>query len=157
MLDDITGRLLLVVLLLAAATVFIAVRRRRDGSFRPTQGGRQPRRDALTMSPAEVGEELGSRATLVQFSARGCATCPQVRRALADVAERADGVRHVEIAADERLDVAARMGVVRTPTVLLLDAAGTVRARASGPMTPEQAFTALAAMGIPAGDRHGRG
>ncbi len=145
MLDDTTGRLVLVVLLLAAASAVLALRRRRDGTFAA------PRAATATVTPDELGAPLGRRATFVQFSARTCAICPQVRRTLADVAARADGVAHVDVPADERLDLASRFGVLRTPTVLLVDGTGTVRGRTSGPMTAGQAVAALAALGVPAG------
>ena len=113
---------LLVVALLAASTAFMGLRRRRDGTFRTSRAGGahlgdgrvSPRRrdEAETMSPDDLGAPLGARATLVQFSARTCAVCPQVRRTLADVAGRHAGVVHVEVAADERLDLATRFGIL---------------------------------------------
>jgi hypothetical protein len=59
--------------------------------------------------------------------------------------ELADGsaVTHVEIDATERLDLAGRLGIMRTPTVLVLDPAGAVVRRVSGAMTPAQARAAL--------------
>jgi hypothetical protein len=50
---------------------------------------------------------------------------------------------HVDIDATERLDLARRLGILRTPTVLLLDADGVVVRRISGPITPEQARAAV--------------
>ncbi len=51
---------------------------------------------------------------------------------LAGVAQDVAGVAHVEIDAESRLDLVRRLNVKRTPTVLVLDAAGRVVRRASG-------------------------
>ncbi|MEU4269839.1 thioredoxin family protein [Streptomyces sp. NPDC026092] len=80
----------------------------------------------------ESGVELGERATLVQFSTAFCQPCRATRRTLAEVAEMVEGVGHVEIDAEERLDLVRKYAIVRTPTVLVLDRAGRVVVRASG-------------------------
>ena len=151
MFDDITGRFLLVVLLLATASMWLALRRRTDGRFRPAgtrhvagETAEAPTADAgLLLSGADLGATLGERATFVQFSTTTCATCPQVSRALGDVAREAPGVAHVEVAAEERLDLVRRFGISRTPTVLLVGPRGEVWSRAAGPMHAPQAFAAL--------------
>ncbi len=43
-----------------------------------------------------------------------------------------DGVAHVELDAEERLELVRRLDILRTPTVLVLDAGGRVVRRASG-------------------------
>jgi thioredoxin-like negative regulator of GroEL len=50
---------------------------------------------------------------------------------------------HVDLDATQRLDLAQRLGILRTPTVLLLDPAGRVVSRISGPLTAEQARAAV--------------
>ncbi|MFJ8667565.1 TlpA family protein disulfide reductase [Streptomyces sp. NPDC093600] len=82
---------------------------------------------------AEVlGAPLGERATLVQFSTAFCQPCRATRRTLSEVAGMIEGVGHVEIDAEERLDLVRAMEIVRTPTVLVLDRAGRIVVRASG-------------------------
>ncbi|MDT0400968.1 thioredoxin family protein [Streptomyces sp. DSM 41635] len=81
---------------------------------------------------ADMGTELGERATLVQFSSAFCAPCRATRRVLAEVAGLVPGVAHVEIDAEAHLDLVRRLEIVRTPTVLVLDAAGRVVRRAAG-------------------------
>ena len=68
--------------------------------------------------------QLGERATLLQFSSAFCAPCRATRRILADVAGLVPGVTHVEVDAEHHLDVVRRLGILRTPTTLVLDAAG---------------------------------
>lgn len=151
MFDDITGRLLLVVLLLAAASLWFGLRRRGDGRFRAADTAPVADTTAtatrsaarLLLSGADLGTALGERATFVQFSTTTCATCPQVSRTLGDVAREAAGVAHVEVAAEERLDLVRRFGISRTPTVLLVGPRGEVWSRAAGPMHAPQALAAL--------------
>ncbi|WP_137990905.1 TlpA family protein disulfide reductase [Streptomyces vilmorinianum] len=79
-----------------------------------------------------LGVELGEKATLVQFSTAFCQPCRATRRTLAEVAGMIEGVGHVEIDAEERLDLVREYGIVRTPTVLVLDGAGRIVVRAAG-------------------------
>lgn len=115
----------LVALLVAVVVgVLISVAKSRyDGRFR-----------AMSPKPAPLIEdlELGDRATLVQFSSAFCAPCRATHRILSDVAAMLDGVRHVEIDAESHLDLVRRLDIVRTPTVLVLDADGKLVTRASG-------------------------
>jgi len=87
--------------------------------------------------------DLGERATLVQFSSAFCAPCRATRRILAEVADVVPGVTHVEIDAESHLDLVRRLDVMRTPTTLVLDAAGRVTNRASGQPRKEQVLAAL--------------
>lgn len=125
--------------LLVSATIIGIVLRRRDGRRR--DGG------ALLFDPADAAdEELGSRATLVQFSTEMCARCPQVRRLLGDYASDQDGLRHVEVDLTHRPDLSARYKVLQTPTTFVVDRSGAVRARFHG-VPPRHALTeALAAV-----------
>jgi thiol-disulfide isomerase/thioredoxin len=92
----------------------------------------------LRLTDGNVGQPLGERATLLQFSSAFCAPCRATRRILADVAGMTDGVAHVEVDAESRLDLVRQLNVLRTPTVLVLAADGTIVRRASGqPRKPD--------------------
>lgn len=84
------------------------------------------------LSRTDLGADLGARATLVQFSSAFCAPCRATRHVLADVAKMVDGVAHIEIDAESRLDLVCRLGVRRTPTTFVLGPDGHVTHRASG-------------------------
>ncbi len=86
----------------------------------------------------------GERATLVQFSSAFCAPCRATRRILSDVAQVMPGAVHVEIDAEHHLELVRRLGVLRTPTTLVLDAAGAEVSRATGAPRKEQVLDALA-------------
>ena len=91
------------------------------------------------------GEHLGERATLVQFSSAFCAPCRTTRVVLADVAQGAHGVRHLEIDAEMHLDLVRALDVRRTPTTLVLDSSGHEVARAAGAPQRGQVLAALPA------------
>ncbi|MEU2835788.1 thioredoxin family protein [Streptomyces sp. NPDC007076] len=84
------------------------------------------------LDAARLGAELGERATLVQFSSAFCQPCRATRRTLAEVARMVDGVAHVELDAEAHLALVRELGISRTPTVLVLDAAGRIVRRAAG-------------------------
>ncbi|MGA5119528.1 TlpA family protein disulfide reductase [Streptomyces pseudogriseolus] len=100
---------------------------------------------ARTGLAAELGAGLGERATLVQFSSAFCAPCRATRRVLGEVADMVPGVTHVEIDAEARLDLVRRLGIERTPTVLVLDAGGRVVRRAAGQPRKADVIAALGA------------
>ena len=98
--------------------------RRRDGRMREAPAPR--------LTEADLGQPLGARATLLQFSSAFCAPCRATRQLLSDVAGRTDGVAHVEIDVATRMDLARQLDIRRTPTVLVLGPRGQVTRRASG-------------------------
>ncbi|MGA5316836.1 TlpA family protein disulfide reductase [Streptomyces pseudogriseolus] len=110
-----------------------------SGTRSGTDGG------ARTGLAAELGTGLGERATLVQFSSAFCAPCRATRRVLGEVADMIPGVTHVEIDAEARLDLVRRLGIERTPTVLVLDADGRVVRRAAGQPRKADVIAALGA------------
>jgi thiol-disulfide isomerase/thioredoxin len=92
----------------------------------------------LKLTSELIGHPLGERATLLQFSSAFCAPCRATRRILAEVAGLTDGVAHVEIDAESRLDLVRQLNVLRTPTVLVLSGDGQIVRRASGqPRKPD--------------------
>nr|WTB29393.1 thioredoxin family protein [Streptomyces sp. NBC_00830] len=88
--------------------------------------------DARRLDAAQLGAELGDRATLVQFSSAFCQPCRATRRTLDEVARMVDGVAHVEIDAEAHLTLVRELDISRTPTVLVLDATGRIVRRAVG-------------------------
>jgi hypothetical protein len=68
-----------------------------------------------------------------------------VSRELGALAAAEPGVVHIEVPADRRLDLVRRLGVLRTPTVLLLGPEGSIRSRTSGPLDRRDAAAALIA------------
>ncbi|MGV9281292.1 TlpA family protein disulfide reductase [Streptomyces sp. NPDC003730] len=100
--------------------------------MRERHDGRRSEAAVPRLGAADLGAELGPRATLVQFSSAFCAPCRATRRVLGEVAGMVPGVAHVEIDAEGHLDLVRALDVVKTPTVLVLDADGRVVRRAVG-------------------------
>lgn len=142
LLDQPFGRVLVLAALLVVASLALTLIRRRDGVLRPVAATTHTAPSAL-LTQDDLGQALGARATLVQLSSPGCATCPQVRRVLQGLAAERPGVVHVEIDAAQRLDLARRLNVLRTPTVLVLGPHGELRARTSGRLDAEAAARTL--------------
>jgi thiol-disulfide isomerase/thioredoxin len=147
---------------LAAVVLALAVglwRAATDGRFRGTHAVRsgapaQPLVDegapASVARPgaelvASLGGTLGERATLLQFSSAFCAPCRATRRVLGEVSGLVEGVAHVEVDAEHHLDATRALGILRTPTTIVLDAAGVEVTRATGAPTRDQVLTAIAA------------
>lgn len=124
---DPVGLSVLVVVLIAA-TAFGLYRRGTDGRVRRHDTGHGVDR----MTAGDVGAPLGERATLVQFSTAFCQPCRGARQVLGEVAGMVAGVVHVDVDAEANLELVRRLDVMRTPTVLVLDADGVVVRRATG-------------------------
>ena len=133
-----TGPLLLLATL--AMTAALAVwYRRRDGRLRVRTPDPHAPEDLRPLVPGPVGR----RATLLQFSSAFCAPCRATRRTLGEIAGMVEGVVHVEVDAEAHLDLVRRLGIVKTPTTLVLDAAGHEVVRASGQPRKADVLAAL--------------
>jgi thiol-disulfide isomerase/thioredoxin len=114
-----------------------------DGRVRPVRAG-------ATTNPLGLDAELGGTATFVQFSSAVCAPCRVTARVLEEVSAGTDGVTHIEIDAEQRLDLVGELGITRTPTVLVLDGSGVVRSRMVGAPRRQDVLAALAGLAVPA-------
>jgi thiol-disulfide isomerase/thioredoxin len=137
--------LVALVVVLAVASAAGALMRHREGRLRPvrekavsisrTPVAGSPAASGLSgavLTPADLGAPLGDQATLVQFSTEACAYCGPTREMLTEVASSREGIRLVEIDAGERLDLARRLRVYTTPTVLVLGPDGAIARRSAG-------------------------
>lgn len=116
----------------ALATAVGLAWRARTGRLRSTTTDAASARSTSAAALGLADADLGAAATLVQFSTEFCSRCPSTARQLASVADRYDGVRHVEIDLTHRADLADRFHVRQTPTTLILRADGTTTARIGG-------------------------
>jgi hypothetical protein len=139
--------------------------RARQGRFRAAPAGATPlagtgpagsgttTSSSGLLTAVDLGAPLGARATLVQFSTEVCAYCGPTRELLAQVAAERDGVAFIEIDAADRMDLTRRLHVMATPTVLVLDAAGGITSRASGPPRKAELLSAVGSAAGSAADR----
>ena len=143
----------MLVVVLVAATGFGLFRAARDGRFRgthavrgadPEQIGAVDAPSASVLDGVDLDHELGERATLLQFSSAFCAPCRATRRVLSEVVDVVPGVVHVEVDAEHHLDLVRRLGILRTPTTLILDSHGREVSRAAGAPAKEAVLATLA-------------
>lgn len=126
-----TGLWVLVAVLVAATAVGLLLRAR---------NGRV--RDAKTVRelPGPVADVLdpASAVTLVQISTTFCAPCRHAKAVLGPLAERTDGLHHVELDVTNSPEVAQSLSVLRTPTTIALTPDGRELLRVGGvPKGPE--------------------
>ncbi|MFC4616130.1 TlpA family protein disulfide reductase [Cellulomonas algicola] len=96
------------------------------------------------LTSGDLGTPLGARATVVQFSSTFCVPCRRTRQIAEHALRTADGVTHVDLDVADHLDLGERLAILSTPTVLVLDAAGRVRRRATGVPSLAQLRAAIA-------------
>jgi thiol-disulfide isomerase/thioredoxin len=124
---------------------FAVYRVRTDGRFRSRASAPTAAESAASvLTGSGVAVPLGERATMVQFSSAFCAPCRATRRVLGEVADLVPGVTHVEVDAEQHLQVVRTLRVLRTPTTLILDPDGREVSRASGLPARDQVLAALA-------------
>jgi thiol-disulfide isomerase/thioredoxin len=123
---------------LTAGLVVGAVLRSREGGIRAAKGARG--------LPAAVAETLDPAVpvTLVQISTTFCAPCRHARAVLSPLAERTEGLRHVELDVTQRPEIARELGVLRTPTTLAFTPSGEELLRISGVPKASAVLDALA-------------
>ena len=137
------------VVALVLATAFGVFRAVRDGRFRGTHAlsdvepVHEDNAPTSVLDGADLEHELGERATLLQFSSAFCAPCRATRRVLADVARVVPGVTHIEVDAEHQLELVRRLGVLRTPTTLILDTHGREVSRAAGAPRKDEVLATL--------------
>ncbi len=95
------------------------------------------RQGHISAATGEAGDfaAAGADITLLQFSTEVCAPCRATYAVLERIAER-PGVEHVDLDITNRPDLASRFNILQTPTTLILDAHGAIRARIGGAAKP---------------------
>ena len=133
---------------LVLASAFGLLRATRDGRFRGTHRVKgapaTEEHEPSVLDGSDIAHELGERGTLLQFSSAFCAPCRVTKRVLGDVAGIVPGVVHVEVDAEHHLELVRRLGILRTPTTLILDAQGREVSRASGAPKKDEVIATLA-------------
>ncbi len=116
-----------VVGLVALTAALGMVWQRQQGRIRHTDGT-----TVIRIKDIPGMRRLGSGATLLQFSTDVCAPCRATHTVLDGIATELDAVTHVDLDVTNSPELAARFHIMQTPTTLVLDRAGVVRARIGG-------------------------
>lgn len=111
--------------LVAAATALGLLWRARTGRAKAASGN-------VVLRAEEFGGSFGSSATLLQFSTEVCAPCAATKRLLGDIVSGEPTIEHVDVDVTHRPEIASRFKILQTPTTLILDGTGAVRARIGG-------------------------
>ena len=98
------------------------------------------------LTAATLGEELGSRATMVQFSSAFCAPCKATHALLSQMVIPMEDVKHVHIDAESHLELVRELDIRSTPTTIFLNREGIEVGRAAGTPKREQVIEALNAI-----------
>jgi thiol-disulfide isomerase/thioredoxin len=98
------------------------------------------------ISAVDIGSDLGSRVTLVQFSSAFCTPCRATRALLTDITADLVDVKHIDIDAEKNLDLVRRLDIRSTPTTLVLDKTGKEVGRAVGAPKRAEVLATLAAI-----------
>jgi thiol-disulfide isomerase/thioredoxin len=80
--------------------------------------------------------KFGKKATLLQFSSEVCSQCAQTARYFGQLESVKKDLLHIDVDVTHRMDLAAHFNVLQTPTTLILDANGIVKARIGGTPRP---------------------
>jgi len=119
-------------IVLVSATGFGIWYQRTRGEFRKKKTVNGPK-----LTAAIVGTELGSRATMVQFSSAFCTPCRATKVLLEDMVKTMPDVHYAHIDAESHLELVRTLDIRSTPTTLFLNGAGVEVGRAMG--TPKRA------------------
>jgi thiol-disulfide isomerase/thioredoxin len=121
----VTGVWVLVATLVAALAV---------GGLLKARNGRVREAKPVRELPAPVTAALdpASAVTLVQISTTFCAPCRHAKAVLGPLAERTEGLHHVELDVTNQPEVAQSLSVLRTPTTIALTPDGRELLRVGG-------------------------
>jgi thiol-disulfide isomerase/thioredoxin len=133
---DLLGGAVVAGVLVVASVVGLCLRAR-DGRLRRGRATGGWALADLTPGPAE-------RVLLLQLSSPVCAPCRRTAEVLGALRSRRPEIVHREIDVADRPDVARALNVLRTPTVVAFDRAGTELLRVSGVPRVADLETALA-------------
>jgi thiol-disulfide isomerase/thioredoxin len=128
-------------IVLVLATGFGLWYQRTRGEFRKKKTVNGPK-----LTAAIVGTELGSRATMVQFSSAFCTPCRATKVLLEDMVKTLSDVRYAHVDAESHLELVRELDIRSTPTTLFLNHAGVEVGRAMGTPKRAQVHAALAAI-----------
>ena len=95
------------------------------------------------LTPETLGEALGSRATMVQFSSAFCTPCRATHSLLSQMVLTMDDVKHIQVDAESHLELVRELDIRSTPTTLFINKDGNEVGRAAGTPKREQVLAAL--------------
>jgi len=92
----------------------------------------------ISFDRLKTGHELGKKATILQFKTEYCSICPGVKRQINELIKNDKGISFYEIDAVERIELAKKLHVKSSPTVLFFNEAGLEEGRIIGAPKKDQ-------------------
>ena len=86
----------------------------------------------ITFDDLNIAQNQGKKATILQFKTEYCSICPGVKRQIHELIKNDDGIAFYEIDAVERIDLAKKLHVKSSPTILFFNEAGLEEGRIIG-------------------------
>ncbi len=86
----------------------------------------------ITFDDLNIAQDQGKKATILQFKTEYCSICPGVKRQIHELIKNDDGIAFYEIDAVERIDLAKKLHVKSSPTILFFNEAGLEEGRIIG-------------------------
>jgi thiol-disulfide isomerase/thioredoxin len=96
------------------------------------------------LSAEILGEALGTRATMVQFSSAFCTPCRATHSLLSQMVASMKDVKHIQVDAESHLELVRELDIRSTPTTLFVNSQGIEVGRAAGTPKRDQVLAALA-------------
>ncbi len=127
------NRLAIIGLLVLTAFAFGLFWKAQTGKAKLVRSGKQVDLSKLKASKTGVPvSSFGETATLLQFSTEVCSICAATARLYGKLERATPGLKHIEVDITHRMDLAAHFSIMQTPTTLILDKNGMVKARIGG-------------------------
>jgi len=86
----------------------------------------------ITFDDLNIAQPQGKKATILQFKTEYCSICPGVKRQINELIKNDAGISFYEIDAVERIDLAKKLHVKSSPTILFFNEAGLEEGRIIG-------------------------
>jgi thiol-disulfide isomerase/thioredoxin len=98
------------------------------------------------ISKSEIGIDLGSRVTIVQFSSSFCSPCKATAAIINSLIQDMSDVAYIQIQSEQNLALIEKFDIKSTPTVIFFNGMGMEVGRATGTPTNEQVLSAIASV-----------
>jgi thiol-disulfide isomerase/thioredoxin len=98
------------------------------------------------ISKSEIGIDLGSRVTVVQFSSSFCSPCKATAAIITNLVKEMDDVAYVQIQSEQNIELIEKFEIKSTPTVIFFNGMGMEVGRATGTPSNDQVLAAIASV-----------
>ena len=128
------------ILVLLVASAFGFWWRQNQGNMKSAKGPHN------FINKNEIGVDLGSRVTIVQFSSAFCSPCKATAAIIKNLVKDMDDVVYVQIQSEQNLPLIEKFDIKSTPTVIFFNGMGMEVGRAMGTPTNDQVLASIASV-----------